>query len=149
MLVQPLKVVALADSAPRDQRVLLVAGPPPVGWGANFGIRFSRCYDASAYLGFEFRVRGPGTMFVGFQTMDSVPLDMGGRCTTKCWFTGGRYLVLEEAFTTHRILWSDVSPPDPSSDVSRELLQISFNVQSGTEPYELWLDDLRLISDAK
>lgn len=146
---EPLRILPSPEQPAGDEHALRIAGPPRVGWGANAGIRFSSCYDASAYAGLELRARGRGALFVGFQTLDSVPTELGGRCTNKCWFTGGRYIVLSEKFTTHRILWRDVSAPDPTYDVSKELMQLTFSVQSGPEPYEFWLDDLRLIPEGR
>ncbi len=146
VLEQPLHLLPSPDPTPHNRRALHVTGAPPVGWGANFGIRFTDCYDASRYAGLEFRAKGPGSVFVAFQTMDSVPVAMGGRCTNKCWFTGGRYITLGDEFAAYRVLWKDVSPPDPSYDLPSELLQIAFNVQSGSQPYDLWLDDLRLVA---
>lgn len=142
---EPLRIVGVSQTNTGDQKALQVAGPARVGWGANAGIRFEQCYDASAYAGIEFRARGKGGVFVGLQTLDSVPVELGGRCTSKCWFTGGRYLVLTEQFTTYRIRWQDLSPPDPTYDMAKELLQLMFSVQSGPEPYEFWVDDLRLL----
>ncbi len=131
-----------------DERSLAInaAGPPPVGWGANFGVRFEPCYDASAYAGVEVTMRGSGVIFVGLQTLDSVPVEFGGRCTTRCWFTGGRHIALTDEFVTHRIRWEDVSPPSPSRGIPSELDQIMFSVQSGPEPYDIWVSELRFIS---
>jgi hypothetical protein len=142
---EPLRIVDHPEATEANRRALRIAGPPPVGWGANAGIELQRCYDASAYAGIEFRARGSGVIFVGFQTVASVPLEFGGNCTTKCWFTAGRYFALSDQFATHRISWQDLSSPEPDYDVSKELLQLTFSVQSGSKPYEFYLDDLRFI----
>ncbi len=142
---QPLQIVDAPEATEGSRRALRIAGPPPVGWGANAGIELRRCYDASAYSGIEFRARGSGVLFVGFQTVASVPRDFGGNCTNKCWFTAGRYLALSDHFETHRISWQDLTSPEPDYDVSKQLLQLTFSVQSGPRPYEFYLDDLRFI----
>jgi hypothetical protein len=140
---QPLRIVNSTGPGATGGHALRIAGAPPVGWGANAGIRLERCYDASQYAGVSFKARGKGSLHVNLQTLDSVPADLGGRCTHKCWFTAGRYIVLTERFETHHIRWQDVSAPDPSYDFSREVMQLMFAVQSGPEPYEFWVDDVR------
>jgi hypothetical protein len=149
----PLRVAAAepvdAQSGAADVSVqghaLRVAGAPPTGRGVNVGIMLSRCYDAEAYAGIEFKVRGTGLWFFNVQTLDSVPAELGGRCTHKCWFTGGRQVQPTDRFETYSVRWDDMTPPDPNYDMSLEVLQLVFSLQSGPEPYELWLDDVKFI----
>lgn len=146
---QPLRILESPEATHENRQALRIAGPATTGWGANAGVQFDRCYDGSAYAGVEFRARGSGLLFVGLQTSDSIPVEFGGRCTQKCWFTAGRHIVLSDRFATHRIRWEDVSSPDPSYEVPKELMQLMFSVQSGPEPYEFWLDDLRFIPESE
>lgn len=141
---EPLRVLPSPAPSAGNQHALHVKGRAESGWGANVGIELASCYDASAYEGLEFRARGPGALFVGLQTVTSVPEYAGGRCLDRCWFTGGRFIVLDEEFRTYRVRWQDVNPPNPDQEVARELLQILFSVQSGIS-YDYWLDDVRLI----
>jgi hypothetical protein len=123
-----------------NRSALHVKGEAKTGWGANVGFRFASCYDASAYGGLEFRARGPGSVFVAFQTVSSVPVEFGGECRDKCWFNGGRFIVLSKNFETYRIRWSEMNTPDGHA-VEESLLQVMFSIQSGTS-YDFWLDDV-------
>jgi hypothetical protein len=144
---QPLLVATSPEATPASQSALEIAGPAPTGAGASAGLRLKHCYDASAYSGIEFRARGPGPVFVALQTLSSVPTQQGGHCTDKCWFTGGRYIALSDRFETYRIRWQDVVAPEPDYDVSKELLEILFVVQSGPTPYSFWLDDVKFVHE--
>jgi hypothetical protein len=141
----PLQVLPSPEPSSNDARALHLAGRAESGWGANAGIEFESCYDASAYDGIEFRARGPGAVFVALQTVSSVPVEAGGRCQDKCWFNGGRFLVLGDDFQTYQVRWPDVNSPNPDPPIETELLQILFSVQSGTD-YDYWLDDVRFIA---
>jgi len=147
-LPAPLLVAESPEATREHPYALRAEGPPPVGWGANVGVRFERCYDASAYAGVELRLKGKGVVFVGLQTPTSVPVDFGGRCTTRCWYTSGRNFALDGQFTTQRILWKDLQQ-QADKPVERELLQIMISLQSGPDPYELWVSDLRFVTQSE
>jgi hypothetical protein len=141
---EPLHVLPSPSPSANSQRALHVTGRAESGWGAHVGVEFSSRYDAAAYDGIEFRARGPGAVFVAFQTVSTVPVQAGGRCEDKCWFTGGRFLVLDDEFQSYRVRFADVNSPNPEQEIARELLQIMFSIQSGTV-YDFWLDDVRLV----
>jgi hypothetical protein len=147
-LSQLLQVLPSAKRTHGSGYTLKVAGPAPTGWGANAGIRFDRCYDASAYEGFEFRARGTGALWVGFQTPDSVPREFGGHCADKCWYTRGRTIALSKQFRTYRVRWSDVNSTDGELGVESRILQLMFSIQSGPDPYEFWIETARFIPPA-
>lgn len=140
----PLAVRPSPSPSPGNRLALNVQGRAETGWGANVAIEFRECFDASAYDGLEFRARGPGAVFVAFQTVSSVPTHAGGRCQDRCWFNGGRFIVLDDEFRSYRVRWQDVNPPNPEQKVAEQLLHIQFSVQSGTD-YDFWLDDVRFI----
>jgi hypothetical protein len=142
---EPLEVLPPRRNPYSKANALKFAGPAPSGWGANFGVRLDACYDASAYAGIEFRARGAGALWVGFHTPDSVPVEFGGNCVSKCWFTAGRTVTLSNRFTSYRIGWSDVHSPSGERGFESRILQVTFSVQSGPTPYDVWLDELKFV----
>lgn len=139
-------LLLVPQRTPVNNTLLHVQGAAGTGWGANIGLRLSSCYDASAYGGVQFRARGPGSVFLAIQTVSSVPVEFGGECREKCWFTGGRFVVLSKGFETHRIHWSDINGPE-GEPVEKALLQVMFSVQSGAA-YDFWLDDVKFFPRA-
>lgn len=138
-------LVEKPGSSNSSRGALHVRGTALTGWGANVGLRLESCYDASAYTGVEFRARGPGSVFLAFQTVSSVPVEFGGECRERCWFNGGRFIVLGKDFETYRVRFSDINTPDGQA-VEKTLLQVLFSVQSGAA-YDFWLDDVKFFTN--
>lgn len=128
---------------------LTVAGSHAPGWGAKLGsglrvhlgadpdqVRFD-CYDASKYAGVKFSARGKGVVFVLLQTVDSVPLELGGTCTKRCWFTSSHAVALTAELREHRITWDRFSKPNSNQSAPSRLTLLEFLVQPQPEPYEV------------
>jgi hypothetical protein len=75
-----------------------IEGGPFESWGAGFGLTLNQpdadgvmggglscAYDASAYSGIRFSVRGAGTFRVTVQSMNVVPPSGGGTCDSSCY----------------------------------------------------------------
>ncbi len=128
---------------------LTLAGSHAPGWGAKLGsglrvhlgaapdqVRFD-CYDASKYAGVKFSARGRGVVFVLLQTVDSVPMALGGTCTERCWFTNSHAVALTPEIREHRITWDRFMKPNSSQSVPSRLTLLEFFVQPQPEPYEV------------
>ena len=75
-----------------------IEGGPFESWGAGFGLTLNQpdadgaasnglacAYDASAYTGISFSVKGSGTFRITVQSMDVVPPSGGGTCESTCY----------------------------------------------------------------
>lgn len=155
------EVLPLPDASNGSGFALRAAGTEAVGWGAKLvaglsvqvgerpeAVRF-RCYDASAYAGVKFRARGSGILFVLLQTRDSVPAELGGMCREKCWFTASRAVVLTGDFRDYHLEWEQFNPPDPSRAPQSNLMLLEFLVQRTTEPYEIVMSEVALMTRAE
>jgi hypothetical protein len=135
------------DGAAANEYALHVAGGRHDRWGASVQVELGPpCYDASAYRGIAFDLRGPGRVYAGVRTVDAVPVDRGGTCTAHCFESHVQRVDATEAYTHHVLLWSDLhqqgqaAPADP-----RRLSGIEFLVQPGDTPYDLWIDDVSFV----
>lgn len=119
-------------------------------WGAAIQLAFTpSCYDASAYGGIVFSAKGPGRLYVGAREIRVVPVEYGGTCTKDCYNTHQKKVDLSPYWRTYSVKWVDMqqrgydTPPlDPS-----KLNGLSFLIQPGDTPYDLWVDDVKFIKE--
>lgn len=149
--------LAFLNHGGSSQPALKVAGPATAGWGAKLtlgmranprgadGVRLE-CYDASAYAGLRFRASGTGIVQVVLQTAASVPVDMGGQCTSKCWFSSSHAVALGSAPKDFEIPWRQFGPDDTAASVVPQLMMLDFVVQSTDAPYSLTLTNVEFMS---
>lgn len=113
-------------------------------------------YDASAWDGFEFRIKsgsgGPKAVRFEIVTTDVVESSAGGDCTPtelSCWDAFGQDIEMTAAWTTVRVAFDDVVqegwgrplPFDPA-----HVLGIAFEDLT-TTPWDFWVDDMRFYED--
>lgn len=136
----------------RDGLMLSVSGSGFSNWGSGFGagLRWNttQCtYDASAYSGIQFWLRGSGQGRVTFQNTSVRPVALGGDCPTDaaCFDSHGVALTIPAEWTRVQLPFADfeqagwgtsVGPLDTSA---LYLLEFQFGTNS---EYSLWLDDV-------
>lgn len=148
--------LALLDLGGSTQQALRVEGPAAAGWGAklSLGMRarvhgdngvLLECYDATAYRGLRFRASGSGIVQVVLQTADSIPVEMGGGCTGKCWFSSSHAVALGTSPKDFEIPWRRFGPDDTAATVVPQLMMLDFVVQSTDVPYSLTLTNIEFM----
>lgn len=151
-------VITLPGEGGAPTFALRGAGERAVGWGAKLSTGFSvhvgadphevrfDCYDASAYAGVRFRARGDGIVFVLLQTEDSIPVELGGTCKNKCWFTASHALVLEDEFRDYRLRWDRFSMANTARPPQARLMLLEFLLQPSHDPYEVVIAEAALMT---
>lgn len=130
-------------------------------WGAGFGVAlhpdttYARgcVYDASAYSGLTFRIRGHGRVRLTLSDVVSTPRTQGGSCTRDerdCHDRPGMWITLDSAWKSYELPFCRLVPEgwggsSETLDPSR-LLRLIFHtgeVHAGERGnVEVWLDDL-------
>jgi len=128
------------------------AGP----WGASVALPIGNCYDASAYEGVSFWVKGdPGagnaTLKMNLQTPPTEPTTSGGSCTAGCSDHFGKIVDVTSTWTEIKVPWSDLkrgcaetSPPVPANfEPAKMILSISFQQVDPSKGFDYFIDDIR------
>jgi len=113
-------------------------------------------YDASAYDGITFKIRGtPSTIRVSIGMPETTPVSEGGLCTggdANCWNFHWVDVELDEdaeAWTTVEIPWGDLDErtygPQVDFDASR-ITEIDWEVAESQE-FDFYIDDLAFLGD--
>lgn len=124
-------------------------------WGAVWGttLKWVRkgvgCpFNASAFSGFEFRAKGPATLWVNFPTPDTTPKENGGKCREECWDSYGKLVRIKEGWNHYQIRWNQLQQEgwgtDARFDLER-LMNINFSAKTSALPADVWIDDLRFL----
>lgn len=154
---EPVQVVLL-ESAGSTRYALGVEGPATPGWGAKLSVGMRartqsehgahlECYDASAYRGLRFRASGTGIVQVVLQTAESIPVELGGKCTEKCWFSSSHAVALDATFRDFEIPWHQFGPERTETAVVPQLMMVDFVIQATDAPYNLTLDHVAFMVD--
>lgn len=135
------------EGSPANRYALHVSGGRHLTWGASVQVDFGpTCYDASAYRGIAFDVRGPGRLFAGVRSVDAVPIDRGGTCSAGCYESNLHPVVASAAWTHHVLEWSDLHQRGKMAPVNpRRLSGLEFLVRADDTPYDLWIDDVTFV----
>ncbi len=106
----------------------------------------SKPYDASAWTGVSFMVKGNAKIRLELPQSELVPTDRGGSCTGTCWDVHGFVLT-----TTLSSNWQEVKVPFSSlvrqngaaTPVfnAKQVMSISFKHQG--DAFDFWIDDVR------
>ena len=130
-----------------SRSALHVTGGKHTKWGASVQLELGpRCYDASAYRGIAFDVRGPGRLYAGVRMIDAVPVDRGGTCTADCYESNVAPVVSTGSWSHHEILWADLHPRGKAAPANpRRLSGLEFLVRAEDTPYDLWIDDVTFV----
>lgn len=144
--------VELDPQGERSGRVLSFATQGFTDWGSGFGVGFNwnsgQCtYDASAYDGVEFWLRGEGTARVTLQNLSVRPIALGGRCPVDaaCFDSHGVDLTLPPTWTHFRLAFSEFEQAGWGTNVgpldAGALYVLEFQFGSVVD-HSLWLDDV-------
>jgi predicted chitinase len=134
------------------------AGP----WGASVALPIGNCYDASAYDGISFWLKGNAgagnaTVKFNLQTPPTEPTLTGGSCTANCSDHFGKVLDVPATWTRVKVPWSDLkrgctptTPPVPANfDPQKMILALSFQQIDPTKGFDYFIDDITFDLDNK
>jgi len=132
-----------------NRYALHAAGGELRNWGATIQFNFTpSCYDASAYSGVMFSAKGPGRLYAGAREVRVIPVEYGGTCTKDCYNNHQKKIDLGPHWRTYSLKWSDMQQRGynmPPLDPAR-INGLSFLIQAGDTPYDLWIDDVKFMS---
>lgn len=147
----PLAMAKIPGGRGASHFALHTSGSKFTKWGALVAADFSprRCYDASAYAGLAFFVRGRGTFNVVAKMTQVAPEEFGGSCTHDCFDTHRTTISLTPDWQERHVTWAElqqkgfgqVVPFDPHS-----LLSLEFSVAPEQTPFDFWIDDVRFLA---
>jgi hypothetical protein len=137
------------EPAPGNRFALHARGDELRDWGASIEIKLTPpCYDASAYAGIAFSARGPGRIYLAAREVRIVGVEYGGTCTHDCYNAHVRKVDLDAGWRRFEVPWRDMRqrgyempPLDP-----RRLHSVTFQVHAEDTPYDLWIDDVELLT---
>lgn len=152
-----LAVEPSVGASPSSQFALHYTGSAPGGWGATAGLTIADCYDASAYSGISFSLKGQaaaGNSWVKFSvhTPVSEPEPAGGcsaadEAAGKCRDHFSVKLPLTDSWVRHNLTWADLGQQCPSIIDANyvpgsEIITLSFSITDREAGYDFWVDDL-------
>jgi hypothetical protein len=119
------------------------------------------CYDASAYGGITFWMKGnpsAGTdkIKVNLHTPPNEPVESGGVCTVGCYNHYAKIVNVTTGWTKYTIPWSDfaqtycaaITPPIPANfEPHKQILALSFSPTENMKGFDIWIDDIRFDLD--
>lgn len=108
-------------------------------------------YDASAYDGITFWARGEDRIFVHITTMNTAPVDQGGRCavTAECWDDFGAHISLTDEWTRYTLAWDELAQSGwglPTEFDPREILLLHWQDEDASS-FDIWIDDVSFWSE--
>ncbi len=117
-------------------------------WGASLELVLEGgCYDASAYRGVTFRAKGGVRVQVSAREPRIIPVSAGGTCKEDCYLGHRAAIDLSDEWKTYQVHWEefrrrgyDAKPLDPS-----RLHSIQFLIEPDDTPFDVWIDDVRLL----
>lgn len=144
-----------AEASPDNEYAAHLTASGQTDWGVVWGttLKWIRkgigCpFNASGFSGFEFRAKGPATIWVNFPTPDTTPKENGGKCSDKCWDSYGKLVRIKEGWNTYQIRWDQLQQEGWGTDARFEverLMNINFSAKTNALPADVWIDDLRFL----
>lgn len=138
-----------------NSRALHYYGAAPGGWGATLGLAIAGCYDARAYQGVSFYIKGnpaAGNNQIKFSLHSPVSEpEPGGGCSAadlaanKCYDHFAKVVTLTEQWTRVNLKWADLKQNcavDPSYQPHGEILTLSFSILNPAAGFDFWVDNL-------
>jgi predicted chitinase len=133
------------------------SGPAPQGFGAGVGIPFANCYDASAYKGLSFWIKGDVSggkndlLKFSVHTPISEPVPSGG-CSAadetagKCRDHYAKAIPITNAWVRHNIKWADLKQNCASNvpanyNPGSQIVTVSFSITNAMAPYDFYIDN--------
>jgi len=132
-------------------------------WGASLALPIANCYDASAYDGISFWIKGDpskGNTQVKFnvQTPATEPKISGGACTAGCQDHFAKMVDITPTWTRIKVAWSDLkrlactttAPAVPANfEPQKQVLSISFQQPDPSKGFDFWIDDITFDIDTR
>ncbi len=161
--VQPrdgFKAEALSGTdATRENRFaahLQAAGQKQWGavWGTSlqWGTKGIRCpFNGSAFDGFRFRAKGPGSIRVSVTIPESMPKDAGGTCSEGCYDHYGKTFVLSDRWDEYLVRWDRLQQGGWGAEARFDpgrVLGLGFSAGPKELPIDFWIDDIEFIAAA-
>ncbi len=157
-------IAATSGGSPNSTLAIHYAGGKGP-WGATLSLPLggalgsgqAGCYDASAYDGLSFWIKGDTSggkntqMKLNVQTPVSEPTDTGGACTGNCRDHFAKIVDIPSSWTRMKIAWSDLkrlsclttTPATPSNfNPQKQILAISFQQLDPAKAFDFWIDDI-------
>ncbi len=140
---------------PSNTRAIHYKGPAPGGWGATLGLTVAGCYDARAYQGLSFYIKGSpaaGNSQIKFSLHSPIsePAPAGG-CSAedsaagKCYDHFAKVVTLTDQWARHDIKWGDLTQncaSDPAYVPQGEILVLSYSILDPAAGFDFWVDNL-------
>jgi len=124
-------------------------------WGVVWGttLRWIRkgvgCpFNAAGFSGFEFRAKGPATLWVNFATPATTPKENGGKCSDNCWDSYGKLVRVKEGWNQYQIRWNQLQQEGWGTDTRFEVervMNINFSAKTSSLPADVWIDDIHFL----
>lgn len=141
--------------AASNTRALHYKGAAPGGWGATLGLTVAGCYDARAYQGVSFYIKGnaaAGNSQIKFSLHSPIsePEPAGG-CSMadvaagKCYDHFAKVITLTDQWTRYDLKWKDLTQncaSDPSYVPQAEILVLSYSILNPAAAFDFWVDNL-------
>ncbi|HET6283108.1 MAG TPA: chitinase [Polyangia bacterium] len=152
-----MKVDTTAGTNAMQTHAMHFSGPAPQGYGAGVGIPFANCYDASAYKGLSFWIKGDVSggkndlLKFSVHTPISEPVPSGG-CSAademagKCRDHYAKPIPITNAWVRHNIKWADLRQNCPSNvpanyNPGTQIVTVSFSITNAMAPYDFYIDN--------
>lgn len=148
-----------AGGANGSAKALHTSGSGFMDWGAGLQVDLNNTgsgasarepFDASAYTGVSFYVRGTGELRVEFVTRETSEASQGGTCAENCYDShGSKVLALTDEWTLVTLHFADLAQEGwgtPADFSASSLLGFNFKALIGEEAgasFDLWLDELK------
>jgi len=146
---------ASTGGAASNTRALHYKGVAPMGWGATLGITVANCYDARAYQGVSFYIKGSpaaGNSQVKFSLHSPIsePAPSGGcsaadNAAGKCYDHFAKLITLTDQWTRYDLHWKDLTQncaSDPTYIPQSQILTFSYSIVNPNAGFDFWVDNL-------
>jgi predicted chitinase len=138
-----------------NTRAIHYKGAAPGGWGATLGLTVANCYDARAYQGLSFYIKGnpaAGNNQIKFSLHSPIsePAPSGGcsaadNAAGKCYDHFAKVITLSDQWMRYDLKWKDLTQncaSDPAYVPQGEILTLSFSILTPTAGFDFWVDNL-------
>ena len=144
--------VPRGDATARNRLALHVKGGQLNDWGATVEVDFlPRCYDATRYAGVGFQARGPGRIYLALREVGVIPVAEGGTCERDCHNPHVVKVDLAPEWRSYEFRWAELRQRGIGKavlDPSR-LNSIAFLIRPEDTPYDVWVDEVRFLPNAR
>lgn len=143
------------ESTAENEMALHMAAEGMTNWGVGWGTTLrwkdgglSCPFNGSHFEGIRFRAKGPGTIKLKINTIETSPPDNGGICKEGCWDAHTKVIRLTEQWQEYFVRWDSLQQEGWGTDSrfdSTRLLALNFTAGPDLLPVDFWVDDVRFI----